>query len=191
MTKNGVPPDGARGGSETLYPQYIQTLQQLARNESDPRNRVAQGPPRGENPRAGCRPPAGNGDVRVLPVQGNVYLLAGAGGNIAVQVGDDGVLLVDTGAAKMTDKVLAAIRQLSDKPIRFILNTHAHPDHIGGNESLATAGTRGSGGRACVRQPGTGRDGDGSRSGAARGERADRKAARDAGRRVADRHVFR
>ena len=147
VTKNAVPPDGARGGSETLYPQYIQTLQQLARNDTDPRNRVAQGLPRGENPRR-MAPAPGNGEVSVLRVQGNVYLLAGAGGNIAVQVGDDGVLLVDTGVATMTDKVLAAVRQLSDKPIRFILNTHAHPDHIGGNERLASAGNRGAGGRA-------------------------------------------
>ena len=63
-----------------------------------------------------------------------------------MQVGDEGVLLVDTGAAGQAERVLAAIRQLSDKPIRFILNTHAHPDHIGGNERLARAGGRPTGG---------------------------------------------
>jgi glyoxylase-like metal-dependent hydrolase (beta-lactamase superfamily II) len=80
-------------------------------------------------------------DLEVLHVQGNVYMLAGAGGNIAVQVGDEGVLLVDTGLAEMSDQVLAAVRTLSDKPIRWILNTHAHPDHTGGNEAVAMAGS--------------------------------------------------
>jgi len=79
-------------------------------------------------------------------VQGNVYLLAGAGGNIAVQVGPQGVLLVDTGSGAMSDKVLAAVRQLSDQPIRYILNTHLHPDHTGGNAALAKAGSRPGGG---------------------------------------------
>src|SRR5206468_3223902 len=124
VTKNAVPPDGARGGGATTYPEYALTLQQLARAESDPRNSVTQGPPRGENPRSRLAPNPATGDIRVLPVQRNVYLLAGAGGNMAVQVGEDGVLLVDTGAGTLTDKVMAAIRQLSDKPIRFILNTH-------------------------------------------------------------------
>ena len=55
---------------------------------------------------------------------------------------------MDTGAANLTEKVLGAIRQLSDKPIRLIVNTHAHPDQVGGNESLSKAGTRGGGGRA-------------------------------------------
>jgi cyclase len=146
VTKNAVPPIGARGGRDTLYPEFAQTLQEVARNPSDPRNRVAVGPPREENPRK--MPPApASGDVSVLRVQGNIYLLAGAGGNIAAQVGDDGVLLVDSGTAGMTDKVLAAVRQLSDKPIRFIVNTHAHPEHMGGNERLASAGSRGAGGR--------------------------------------------
>ena len=58
------------------------------------------------------------GDIEILPVQGNVYMVAGAGGNIAVQVGDDGVLLVDSGLAEFSDKVLAAIRRLSDRPMR-------------------------------------------------------------------------
>jgi cyclase len=81
-------------------------------------------------------------EVHVLPVQGNVYMLVGAGGNVTLQVGNDGVLVVDTQFAQMSDKILAAIRQLSTKPIRYIINTHAHPDHIGGNEKLARAGER-------------------------------------------------
>ena len=85
-------------------------------------------------------------EVHVLPVQGNVYMLVGAGGNITVQAGDDGVLLVDTGVAQMSDKVLAAIRSISDKPIRFIINTHMHPDHVGGNETIAKAGSTIAGG---------------------------------------------
>ena len=84
--------------------------------------------------------------VRSCRFNANVYRLAGAGGNMAVQVGEDGVLLVDW-FGHGYDKVIAAIRQLSDKPIRFILNTHAHPDHMGGNEVLAKAGSARAGGR--------------------------------------------
>jgi len=79
--------------------------------------------------------------VHVLPVQGNIYMLVGAGGNITVQLGSDGVLLVDSGLARASDQVLAAVRQLSDKPIRYIINTHFHADHTGGNEALAKAGS--------------------------------------------------
>ena len=76
-------------------------------------------------------------DIEVLPVQGNVYLLAGAGGNITLQVGKSGVLMVDTASAPMAGKVLAAIRKLSEKPLRYIVNTDVDADHLGGNESLA------------------------------------------------------
>ncbi len=82
-----------------------------------------------------------NGVINAFHVQGNVHLLVGAGGNIAVQVGDEGVLVVDTGLAAHADKVLAAIRKLSDKPIRWIVNTHFHPDHTGGNELIGKAGS--------------------------------------------------
>jgi glyoxylase-like metal-dependent hydrolase (beta-lactamase superfamily II) len=81
-----------------------------------------------------------SGELITIKVQGNVYLISGAGGNIAVQTGDQGVLLVDTGLANMTDKVLAAIRKLSDKPIQYIINTHVHPDHTGGNAAVRKAG---------------------------------------------------
>jgi len=95
-------------------------------------------PPQGQAP--------ANVEVHVLPVQGRVYMLVGAGGNITMQVGDDGVLLVDTGLAGTSDKVIAAIRTVTDKPIRFIINTHVHPDHTGGNEAIAKAGNTITGG---------------------------------------------
>ncbi|HTR37818.1 MAG TPA: MBL fold metallo-hydrolase [Bryobacteraceae bacterium] len=82
-----------------------------------------------------------NVQVHVLPVQGNVYMLVGAGSNVAVQVGKDGVLIVDTEFAPMADKILAAIRTLSNGPIRYIINTHYHGDHTGGNEKLRAAGS--------------------------------------------------
>jgi glyoxylase-like metal-dependent hydrolase (beta-lactamase superfamily II) len=82
-------------------------------------------------------------DIRALPVQGfnttRMYMLVGAGGNIAVQIGEEGVLLVDTGTAPASDAVMAAIRTLTDKPIRYIVNTHAHPDHVGGNAAIVKA----------------------------------------------------
>lgn len=82
----------------------------------------------------------GGDQIRVLPVQGNVYMLVGPSGNVAVQVGSDGVLLVDTLDVQSGEPLLRAIRELSDKPIRHIINTHVHADHTGGNERLAAAG---------------------------------------------------
>jgi cyclase len=85
-----------------------------------------------------------NSGLHSLHVQGNVYMLVGAGGNITVQIADDGVLLVDTGLAQMSDQVLTAVKELAkpvtNRPIRYIINTHVHPDHIGGNEKLRAAG---------------------------------------------------
>jgi glyoxylase-like metal-dependent hydrolase (beta-lactamase superfamily II) len=75
-----------------------------------------------------------------MHVQGLVYMLVGAGGNITAQIGDEGVLLVDTGTRGVTEDVLKAIRAVTDKPIRIIINTSSDPDHIGGNEPLAKIG---------------------------------------------------
>jgi cyclase len=75
--------------------------------------------------------------VQTTKVQGNIYMLTGAGGNVTVQTGPDGVLIVDTQFAPMAPKILAAIRKLSDKPVRYIINTHVHRDHTGGNEEIA------------------------------------------------------
>ncbi len=81
-------------------------------------------------------------EIHVLPVQGNVYMLVGAGSNITVQAGDEGVLVVDTGgAAQLTDRIVAAIRGISAKPIRHVINTHVHADHIAGNEVIAGLGS--------------------------------------------------
>jgi cyclase len=80
---------------------------------------------------------ASRGEIQILPVQGTVYLLAGAGSNITVQVGPDAVMVVDSNEAAMSAKVLAAIRTLSSAPIRYIVNTSSDPDHVGGNEALA------------------------------------------------------
>ena len=82
-----------------------------------------------------------DGEVHAQHVQGNVYMLSGAGGNITLQVGKEGVLVVDTGLSDMTDKVVAAIRKISDGPIRYMVNTHVHPDHTGGNEKIAGLGS--------------------------------------------------
>ena len=81
-------------------------------------------------------------------VGGNVHMIIGAGGNIAVQTGDEGVLVVDTGLPQNVARVLATIRTLSNQPIRWIINTHFHPDHTGGNEALAKAGSKTNGGPA-------------------------------------------
>ena len=95
-----------------------------------------------------ARPAGGSAELASIHVQGNVHMLVGAGGNIAVQTGDDGVLVVDTGLAQNADRVIAAIKKLSDKPIRWVLNTHFHPDHTGGNEAVAKAGSKTNGGPA-------------------------------------------
>lgn len=79
--------------------------------------------------------------VRSHHVQGNVWAVTAGSVNLAVQVGDDGVLVVDTGPTAVADQVLAEIARLAgDKPIRYIVNTHAHPDHTGGNVPVAAAG---------------------------------------------------
>ena len=85
-------------------------------------------------------------EIHILPVQGNVYMLAGAGGNVTVQVGNDGVLIVDTQYAPLSEKILAAIRTLSKGPIRYVINTTYDADHTGGNEPIRKAGSTIAGG---------------------------------------------
>ena len=83
---------------------------------------------------------AAEGEVQLLHVKGDVYMVAGAGGNIAVQAGSDGVLMVDTGSGELTDKVLAAVETISDQPVRYIVNTSYPLDYTGGNEAISASG---------------------------------------------------
>ncbi len=166
--ENWIPVEPTRGGAVTAYPEYRVN----GKNAKAPISRSAvsiQKAVEEQSPR--------DGEVHVLPVQGNVYMLVADGTNIAVSVGKSGALIVNTGSSKMSDKVLATITRLqaevtastrpnncngsecigqpswaspamnaiiaspaSPRLIRFIINTDASPDHVGGNETLAKAG---------------------------------------------------
>ena len=78
-------------------------------------------------------------ELEIVPVAGQVHMVTrpGGGGNVGVFAGDEGVLLVDSLFAPLADRLVGAVRRVSDEPIRFLINTHVHPDHIGGNEPLA------------------------------------------------------
>ena len=73
-------------------------------------------------------------EIKVTKVAGSVYMLEGAGGNIGASVGDDGIVIVDDQYAPLADRIQAALKGITDKPVRFIINTHYHGDHTGGNE---------------------------------------------------------
>jgi len=115
-----------RGGADTALPESIKSgFTPTAGNATSPPNP-------GEKI---------DNEVHSLFVQGNVWMLVGGGVNAAVQIGDDGVLVVDTMTGALADKLLAEIKKLAgDKPIRWIINTHAHADHVGGNAKIAEAG---------------------------------------------------
>jgi glyoxylase-like metal-dependent hydrolase (beta-lactamase superfamily II) len=174
-----VPLAAARGGVKTLYPEFRSTLDGTTAVESrvaslaiptmrsvvSASKKIADQSPR-------------DGEVHVMPVQGNVFMLVADGTNITASVGPEGIALVNTGAAHMSDKILAAVSQLAQivvgqastnrcvgatcpgiwgwsspyifstitsppptRPIRYIVNTSAAPEHVGGNEKVAAAGT--------------------------------------------------
>ena len=78
--------------------------------------------------------------IATIKLTENTYMLTGAGGNIGVSIGDDGVFIIDDQFAPLSEKILTAIKTLSDKPLSFVVNTHWHGDHTGGNENMANAG---------------------------------------------------
>ncbi len=137
--KYKVPLLAALGGGQTIYPDFVAKLKDPAAAEAAAKTELTPSGPQQASRAADSDPH--DGEIHVLPVQGNIYMLVGDGGNIAVQVGEqEGPLVVDTGAGKLSDKVIAAIRKLSDKPIQFIVNTSFHADHTGGNVKLQASG---------------------------------------------------
>jgi glyoxylase-like metal-dependent hydrolase (beta-lactamase superfamily II) len=97
-------------------------------------------PSRAEAPRHGQAASAASGDLVVLELRPNFFMIAGAGGNIGVQIGDDGVVVVDAGSTDRAAQVVSVIGTLSPRPIRYIINTGPDADHVGGNETLSKAG---------------------------------------------------
>lgn len=133
-TRNHVPEAAARGGAATMYPEYMRDVKVTSNPVTVKRE----------------LPDQEWGGVHILPVpgnaQGSVYMLVGAGANITVQVGKDGVLLVDAGRAGLSQEVLKAVRSLTDKPIHYVVDTAADADRVGGNEALSKAGSTITGG---------------------------------------------
>ena len=80
-------------------------------------------------------------EIKVTKVSGNIYMLEGAGGNIAASIGEDGIVIVDDQFAPLAEKIQAALKGITNKPVRFIINTHYHGDHTGGNEPFSVAGS--------------------------------------------------
>jgi glyoxylase-like metal-dependent hydrolase (beta-lactamase superfamily II) len=169
-----IPREAARGGVKTLYPEYRSTLNggtsvtsltvPSSKSAFSVAKEIADQSPK-------------DGQVHVLPVQGNIYMLTADGVNLTASLGADGILLVNSGPAQMSDKILAAVKQLATasvsppgrnecfgancpgawgwaspyfnavvsstappKPLRYIINTSAAPDNVGGNEKIATSG---------------------------------------------------
>ena len=89
---------------------------------------------------AAAQAAAQDAEVRSEHLRGSVHVLYGAGGNIAVSAGEDGVFMVDDQYAPMSPKILAALAKISGQPLRFVLNTHWHGDHTGGNENMGKQG---------------------------------------------------
>lgn len=146
-TNRGIAFEASRGGAETMYPEYQAKLKGMAMNA--PANAIVSGnyQPKYDYSSSGMpRPDARPKPVEphLVPVRGHIYLLAGAGANITISIGQNGVMLVDTGAAGMTGKVFEIIQQLARQlnpagavpPIRFTVNTHLDADHTGGNPQL-------------------------------------------------------
>ncbi|HEU4625921.1 MAG TPA: MBL fold metallo-hydrolase [Steroidobacteraceae bacterium] len=127
--KVGLPARVTDGGADTMYPEFrdgerLKTPQPPAQAESRAHGAVASVPAK----------------VELLPVQGSVFLLTAGGSNTIVQAGAEGTLVVDTQAAAASGALTEALAKLTDKPVRYILNTSADADHVGGNEALTQAG---------------------------------------------------
>jgi glyoxylase-like metal-dependent hydrolase (beta-lactamase superfamily II) len=138
---HAMPTGGVRGGAETTRPEWEPGDPPLP---VDPRRNG------GFRPENQPRPVRG-GEVETVHVQGNVHLIVGAGANVVAPVGEDGILVVDTGNGQRTDAVVEAITALApDKEIRWIVNTGMQPDHTGGNGTVSQAGRTVNGNPAAI-----------------------------------------
>ena len=133
--KYNLPLAASLMGAASMYPELAA---QLRSTNADALFSPAPGRPSDTSKAVDAEPR--DGQVHVLPIRNNVYMLVGDGGNIVVQTGEQGPFVIDTGQGKLSDKVLAAIRTLTPKPIQFIANTSFHPEHTGGNVALGEAG---------------------------------------------------
>ena len=126
-------------GAESMYPGFGAKVKNASDAEGEAKLKPTPNVP-SETSKA-VDPEPRDGDVHVLRVRDNVYMVVGDGGNMVVQTGDEGAFVVDSGEGKLSDKVIAAIRQLTPRPIQFIANTSVHAEHVGGNAKLAAAGS--------------------------------------------------
>lgn len=135
-----VPLLAALGGPETMYPEFVSKLKDPDAAEAAARAKLVPTAGPQHVSKAVAEEP-NDGEIHVWPVQGNIYMLLGDGGNIALQTGEQGAFVVDAGTGRLADKVIAAIRKLvGDKPIQFVLSTSFRPEHTGGNVKLHAAG---------------------------------------------------
>ncbi len=137
--KNKIPFFATLGGAVTMYEDLIDRLSDA--KAADAAATLELTPSAGPSQASRAVDPAPHdGEIHVLPVQGSVSMLLGDGGNIAVQVGEQGAMLVNAGAGRMTDKIISAVKKLSDKPVQFIVNTGFQSDFTGGNQKLRATG---------------------------------------------------
>jgi len=137
--KNEMPLLAALGGAQTLRAPFADKLAEPVAAETEALARIVPSPGPQQSSRA-INPNPDDGEIHIWPVQGNVYMLVGEGSNIAVQIGDEGAFVVDSGTGELAEKVVAAVNEVSSNPIQFVANTSYRADHTGGNAELAAAG---------------------------------------------------
>jgi len=137
--KNQMPLLAVLGGPQTMHPEFAAKLKDPAAADKEAMSKIIPAPGTPQSSRA-VNPDPNDGEIHVWHVQGSVYMLVGDGGNIAVQVGDQGALLVDSGSGKLSEKVVEAVSKLSRNRIQFVINTSFHADHTSGNAKLGAAG---------------------------------------------------
>ena len=136
--KYKLPLMASLAGQASVYPEFLERATKAT--ESDGVALLQPSPGRANEVSKAASPEPKDGDIHTFKVRDNVFMLVGDGANIVVQAGDQGAFVIDTGAGKLTDKIVAAIQRLTPKPIQFIANTSFHADHVGGNARMAEAG---------------------------------------------------